>query len=519
VTASPRYGNSSGSQSFGGRQGDSRGGWSASGGNNSGRNSTGRQPGSFFSTGRPDFGQRGGGQAQNGFGRGFTGGQDGGRGSAGFGGSHGWGFGDRRGSAGSGGGRGGHGVDPDRFYGNMLDRRIEYPGVIRPRAAGVHIGLTRPCFYHGRRVWGSVPYCGFGFFTPVVAPYPVYPAPIYETPVVVAAPGYYPPEAYGAPGPGYGDVGYGYEGGGYYGPPAYAGTAGPAPAPGEYAQAAPEVDQQAVNGPPPVGQTEGEALSQSQPQQGQEPAGQAAGPQPSAAEQQMGAGMEAFNAGQYDMAAKSFLSAAMADNDNIDAWLAYGVARFATGNYEASGLAIRRAVRAFPDVVNSPVDIRERYGRSADFDRHLAAVEAYVRNKPESADGWLVLGFARHFSGQRELAAKTFDVVRRRFTSDRDVADIFLHAKSISEIEREITPPPSAAGQGAAPPPTAGQRVAPPPAQGPAPITSEPQVAPLGPPPPPPPPAGEQPSTGPGGSAVQAEQALRDSGLVDPDFD
>ncbi len=46
------------------------------------------------------------------------------------------------------------------------------PGVIRPRHAGLRIGIHRPVFYHGRRRGRlRAPY-GFGFFTPVAVPYP-----------------------------------------------------------------------------------------------------------------------------------------------------------------------------------------------------------------------------------------------------------------------------------------------------------------------------------------------------------
>jgi hypothetical protein len=74
-----------------------------------------------------------------------------------------------------------------------------------------------------------------------------------------------------------------------------------------------------------------------------------------------------------------------------------------------------------------------------DFDDHLAALERFVRDHPDKADGWLVLGFVRHFTGQYDLAIRTFDVLQRLDPSDADVANIFLSA----EVPEAQPPAPS----------------------------------------------------------------------------
>lgn len=373
------------------------------------------------------------------------------------------------------------GDGPGGFHADVHGR---YPGVIRPYHAGLRIGVHRPVFFRGRRVVACVPSCGFGFFTPVAVPYPVYPAPIYAPPVL-ADPGYYDPiyyapDAYAMPGPEY----YG----GYVEQPPFDGVAAPppppasppaAPTPAEPGAVTPEEQPEDQIAPQPAGET--------QPATGQQAAAQ------QSVEQQMAEGMSMFAAGDYEQAGRQFLRLGLADERNIDAWLGYAVARFASRNYEPAAMAIRRAIRAFPDAVNSPVDIRQPYGQPGDFDRQAAALEDHVRAKPDDSDAWLVLGFIRHFSGQRELATRTFEVVQRRFDRDRDLADLFLKAKSPSEIEREAAPPPDV-GQGQASPP--GQTETPPVDESQAaPLTSEPQVitlpaepAPQADPAPPPPP-------------------------------
>lgn len=346
------------------------------------------------------------------------------------------------------------------FYAGGLDRRIEYPGVPRPRPRGILVDADvyrRPVICRGRPVVACVPRWGFGFLTPitVVDPYP-YPYPIYGPPMYssYSTTIINPPPMY--------DEGY-YGGGEYYAPPPY-GTAGPYPAGDEYSgpqQGAGAPPQQAFeNGPMPE-QPEGEGMPQDgvQPPVAEPPPPPAeGGPEASSGRREpqsedriqrlMREGMEAFTAGDYDQSGRMFLQAGMANPDNIDAWLAYAVARFATRDYEASALAVRRGVRAMPDVASSPINIRERYGRPDDFDRHLASLESHVRVQPEDAEAWLVLGFVRHFSQQRELAAKTFEVIDRRFETDRDIAQAFLKAKPVSESQAPTGAPGSLPPEG-----------------------------------------------------------------------
>ena len=83
---------------------------------------------------------------------------------------------------------------------------------------------------------------------------------------------------------------------------------------------------------------------------------------------------------------RTFQQAMTADPRNVDAILAYSVARFATGDYAVASVALRRGLRLYPDVVNSAFDIRDRYGNTADFDAHLKALNDFVRAKPDNVD-------------------------------------------------------------------------------------------------------------------------------------
>jgi tetratricopeptide (TPR) repeat protein len=167
-------------------------------------------------------------------------------------------------------------------------------------------------------------------------------------------------------------------------------------------------------------------------------------------------GTESFSLGEFEDAARDFLRVMMADPLNVDAALAYAVARFATGDYDSSALAIRRAIRRVPEVVNAPFDIRDRYGSMSEFELHLANLDRFIRSRPRDPDGWLVRGFVEHFTRQREAAAETFEHILDKFEEDADLAELFLNAKSIEEIEELLEsqiPEDLQAPQGQAPPP------------------------------------------------------------------
>ncbi len=91
-----------------------------------------------------------------------------------------------------------------------------------------------------------------------------------------------------------------------------------------------------------------------------------------------------FEAARYEEAARGSCGGDLCwpRAENIDATLAYAAARFATGDYQISALAVRRAVRRMPEVVNSTFDVRERYGDPNDFNVHLIRLEAYLRDNP-----------------------------------------------------------------------------------------------------------------------------------------
>lgn len=150
---------------------------------------------------------------------------------------------------------------------------------------------------------------------------------------------------------------------------------------------------------------------------------------------QMFEGTKAFQNGNYDDAARLFLDVSMQDPANVDGTLAYAVARFATGDYAISAIAIRRGIRRLCEVVNSGFDIRDRYSNQEDFNRHVEMLEKFLDERPDNVDANLVAGFVLHFAGQHDEAVQVFNELKRLSPSDVDVAECFLSAQPPQETE------------------------------------------------------------------------------------
>lgn len=142
-------------------------------------------------------------------------------------------------------------------------------------------------------------------------------------------------------------------------------------------------------------------------------------------------GTKKFSEGAYEDAARMFLDVTLQDPNNVDASLAYAVARFATGDYAVASVAIRRGISRMPEIVDSRFDIRLRYGKMEDLNKHVQAVADFVQAHPDDPDSTLVLGFVQHFIGQRDAARETFGRLRELSPADGDLARVFLNAKPL----------------------------------------------------------------------------------------
>ena len=113
---------------------------------------------------------------------------------------------------------------------------------------------------------------------------------------------------------------------------------------------------------------------------------------------------------------------------------ALGTAKFATGDYSRSASAIRNGISAFPDMVNTVFDIRDRYGNMDDFQRHIESLERRVESNPDDVDAHVVLGFVYHFTGQRPWANEVFKFVGDKSPADVHLARVFMNAKAAPQV-------------------------------------------------------------------------------------
>lgn len=155
--------------------------------------------------------------------------------------------------------------------------------------------------------------------------------------------------------------------------------------------------------------------------------------------QKINEGADKFEQGQYEEAVRLFEEVALADRNNADAWFALGTAKFATGDYARGASAIRQGIQAFPEMVNTVFDIRDRYGNVDDFQRHIESLERHVESNKQDVDAHIMLGFVYHFTGQRDWAKEVFKYVSETSPNDQHLARVFMNAKE---------PPPAAANAG-----------------------------------------------------------------------
>jgi len=149
--------------------------------------------------------------------------------------------------------------------------------------------------------------------------------------------------------------------------------------------------------------------------------------------QKINEGAQKFEQGQYDEAVRLFEEVALEDRNNADAWFALGTAKFATGDYARSASAIRQGVQAFPEMVNTVFDVRDRYGKIEDFQRHIESLERHVESNKQDVDAHIVLGFVYHFTGQRDWAKEVFNYVSEQSPDDAHLARVFISAKPAPE--------------------------------------------------------------------------------------
>jgi hypothetical protein len=123
-----------------------------------------------------------------------------------------------------------------------------------------------------------------------------------------------------------------------------------------------------------------------------------------AADRYLTLGDSAFRDGRFADAAQFYAKAVEYAPEHGVLHLVLADALFATGDYHYAAYSLRRALELDPALAEAVVDKHGFYSDPADFDRHLARAEIFVRENPADSDARLVLA-ANYLFGNRAAAA------------------------------------------------------------------------------------------------------------------
>jgi tetratricopeptide (TPR) repeat protein len=139
-------------------------------------------------------------------------------------------------------------------------------------------------------------------------------------------------------------------------------------------------------------------------------------------------GLEQFRAGAYGQAARLFVAAADKNREDAASRLHAAQALLAVGMYDQALTHVRRAFELQPLLMQLPLDLANDYGRKADYEEHLAALEAHVRDDPTDADAAVLLAYARFFSARPQDAAEALRRIKPLARKDPFVAKLLSAA-------------------------------------------------------------------------------------------
>ncbi len=123
-----------------------------------------------------------------------------------------------------------------------------------------------------------------------------------------------------------------------------------------------------------------------------------------AATANLGSGDAAFREGRFGDAVHFYARAIEFQPDEGVLYLVLSDALFATGDYHYGAYALRKALELDPKLLDNIVDKHGFYADPKEFDRQLAVLETYLKDRPTDQDARLLLA-ANYLFGLRPAAA------------------------------------------------------------------------------------------------------------------
>lgn len=161
----------------------------------------------------------------------------------------------------------------------------------------------------------------------------------------------------------------------------------------------------------------------------------------------VGQGNEHFGAGRFTDARRSYGEAMAIDDTDGIAKLLYGLASFAEGDYVAATASIRHAMKATPDLVYYPFNIKALYRDQMKFQEHLAALAQHADVRPGDQDAQFLLGCMWYASGDAQNAATKFGSLalnhpdEKLYAALRDASKVALESLSKQPPQSAQTQP------------------------------------------------------------------------------
>ena len=90
---------------------------------------------------------------------------------------------------------------------------------------------------------------------------------------------------------------------------------------------------------------------------------------------------------------------------------------------------LRRAFELQPKIVFLGYDMRDDYGKRADFDKQLATLQIASKRFPRNVDRLIMLGYVHYYTGQRDRAYFPLDRANKIDPRDRLVERLLDNAR------------------------------------------------------------------------------------------
>ncbi len=130
------------------------------------------------------------------------------------------------------------------------------------------------------------------------------------------------------------------------------------------------------------------------------------------ADEALVAGDAAFREGRYSDAVRHYARAVELSPERGSLWLILSDALFATGDYHYAAYAFRRSLEIDATLLETIVDKHGWYTDPAEFDRHIAWAEAYLRDHVLDEDARLILAanylFSKRFASASDVLESAF---------------------------------------------------------------------------------------------------------------